>query len=234
MFIISLMLKLASICLWFACYYWFVNHALIGQVAGVMALVQVIPYLVSIFRGHTKPERTSYFIWVILEGVTVSSYIATGARTTIWTGVAYTFTAFIIFILSIKHGIGGFSPFDIICFLLAMAGIALWFSTSDALLTLYFSTGVSFIAYLPTIKKAYFFPETENTFSWAMTFCTALINVCALTNLKISMALPPVIGVCTSGTVAYLLIFHHAHNKLARRKKSPKIHTFLSHPLFAK
>lgn len=210
------------------------NHALIGHIAGVMAIVQVIPYLVSIFRGHTKPERTTYFIWLILEAVTVSSYIAVGARTTIWTGIAYTFTALIIFILSIKHGMGGFSVFDIICFLLAMGGIALWLSTNDALLTLYFSTSVSFIAYLPTIKKAYFLPETENALSWAMTFCTALVNVCALTSLKVSIALPPVIGVFTSGTVAYLLLFHHAHNKLARRKKSPKIHNFLSHPLFAK
>ena len=210
------------------------SHALIGQIAGVMAIVQVIPYLVSIFRGHTKPERTTYFIWLILEAVTVSSYIAVGARTTIWTGIAYTFTALIIFILSIKHGMGGFSVFDIICFLLAMSGIALWFSTSDALLTLYFSTFVSFIAYLPTIKKAYFLPETENTLSWTMTFCTALVNVCALTSFRVSIALPPVIGVFTSGTVAYLLLFHHAHNKLARRRKSPKIHSLLSHPLFVK
>ena len=115
-----------------------------------------------------------------------------------------------------------------------MSGIALWFSTSDALLTLYFSTFVSFIAYLPTIKKAYFLPETENTLSWTMTFCTALVNVCALTSFRVSIALPPVIGVFTSGTVAYLLLFHHAHNKLARRRKSPKIHSLLSHPLFVK
>lgn len=207
---------------------------MIGQIAGVMAIAQVIPYLVSIFRGHTKPERTTYFIWLILEGVTVSSYISTGARTTIWTGIAYTFTALIIFMLSIKYGMGGFSMFDIVCFLLAMAGIGLWLSTRDAFLTLYFGTFVSFIAYLPTIKKAYFLPETENTFSWTMTFCTALVNVCALTSFKVSLALPPVVGVFTSGTVAYLLLFHHAHNKLARRKKSPKVHAFLSHPLFAK
>jgi hypothetical protein len=201
----------------------------------MMAIVQVIPYLlISIFRGHTKPERTIYFIWLILEAVTVSSYIAAGARTTIWTGLAYTFTALIIFILSIKHGMGGFSVFDILCFVLAMAGIALWISTDNVLLALYFATFVSSIAYLPTIKKAYFLPETENALSWAMTFCTALVNVSALTTLRISIALPPIVGVFTSGTVAYLLLFHHAHNKLARRKKSPKVHAFLGHSLFAK
>jgi hypothetical protein len=212
-----------------------VNHALIGQVAGVMALVQVIPYVVSILRGHTKPERTTYFIWLILNVVTTSSYIAVGARTTIWTGIAYTFTALLIFGLSIKHGMGGFSTFDIACFLLAMTGIILWLSTRDALLTLYFGMFVSFIAYLPTIKKAYFLPETENTLSWAMTACTALVNVCALTTLRPSIALPPIIGVFTSSTVAYLLLFPVAHAKIiTHRKKHQKIHTFLGHPIFTK
>jgi hypothetical protein len=211
-----------------------VNHALIGQVAGVMALVQVIPYVVSILRGHTKPERTTYFIWLILNVVTTTSYIAVGARTTIWTGIAYTFTAFLIFGLSIKHGMGGFSTFDIVCFLLAMTGIIVWLSTKDALLTLYFGTFVSFIAYLPTIKKAYFLPETENTLSWTMTACTAVVNVCALTTLKPSFALPPIIGVFTAGTVAYLLLFPVAHAKITQRKKSHKVHMFLNHPIFTK
>lgn len=210
------------------------NHALLGQIAGVMAIIQVIPYIVSILRGHTKPERTTYFIWLILEAVSVSSYIAVGARTTFWTGIAYTFTALLIFVLSIKRGMGGFSTFDIICVLFAMTGIALWLITDSALLTVYFSMFVSFVAYLPTIKKAYFLPETENTLSWVMTFCTALINVCALTTLRPNIALPPIIGVFTSGTVAYLLLFHHAHSQLVRRKKSPKVHAFLGHSLFAR
>jgi hypothetical protein len=201
-----------------------------------MALLQVIPYVVSILRGHTKPERTTYFIWLILNVVTTTSYIALGARTTIWTGIAYSFTAFIIFALSIKYGMGGFSTFDIVCFLLAMAGISIWLITKNTLLTFYFSTFVSFIAYLPTIKKVYFLPATENTLSWVMTVCTAVVNVFALTTLRPNVALPPIIGIFTAGTVTYLLLFPVAHAKITQRnrKNTHKIHTFLNHPLFAK
>jgi hypothetical protein len=211
-----------------------VNHALIGQIAGIMAIAQVIPYVVSIFRGHTKPERMSYLIWIILEGVTTASYFAVGARTTIWTGIAYTFTAFLIFGLSIKYGMGGFSPFDILCFLLAISGVIVWVSTQNALITLYFGMFVSLIAYLPTIKKVYFFPETENTFSWTMTACTAVVNVFALTTLNPTIAIRPILGVLEAGTVSYFLLFPVAHAKIARHKKKPKIHTFLGHPLFTK
>lgn len=210
------------------------NHVLLGQIAGVMAIVQVIPYMVSIFRGHTKPERTTYFIFLMLEVIKITSYIAVGATTTIWTGIVYTCTALLIFVLSIRYGLGGFSRFDIVCFLLAMTGIAIWIMTDNALFTLYFSTLVSVVAYLPTIKKAYFMPETENTLSWVLTLCTALVNVCALTTLKLSIAFPPVVGVVTSGTVAYLLLFPVAHAKIARRKTKPRTHTLLSHPMFVK
>lgn len=210
------------------------DHVLLGRVAGVMAIVQVIPYIVSIFRGHTKPERMSYFIWVLLEGISAASYIAVGARTTIWPGVAYTLTAVLIFALSIKRGMGGFSKFDIVCLILALGGIGVWLGTNNALLTLYFSMFVGVIAYLPTIKKAYFFPETENTLSWVMTACTAMINLFALTTLAPSIALNPLLSVIEPTIVAYFLLFPVAHAKIARRKTKPKIHTFLGHPIFAR
>lgn len=210
------------------------NHALIGEVAGVLAIIQVIPYIKSIFDGHTKPERTTYLIWFIVDAVTISSYIAVGARTTIWTGLVYTFTGMLIFGLSIKRGVGGFSKFDIGCFGLAILGVVLWATTKDALLALYYSTIVSKIGYLPTIKKAYFYPETENTLSWVMTAITGMLNLFALTTLQFSIALPPISGAITPTIVAGLLLFPQAHAKLSRHHHFRRIHLLLDHPVFAK
>src|ERR1017187_6453042 len=118
------------------------NRVLIGQIAGILALLQIIPYIVSILRGNTKPERATYLIWFIIDAMTISSYIAVGARTTIWAGVAFTISKVIILGLSIKRGMGGFSKFDITCLFLALVGIIIWVSTKNALLTLYFGTVV--------------------------------------------------------------------------------------------
>src|ERR1035438_9899519 len=113
------------------------NHALIGQLAGLLAILSVIPYIVSILRGHTKPERMTYFIWFIVDAVTMSSYIVSGARTTIWIGLVFVCSGFLIFCLSFKHGMGGFSSFDIGCLILALLGVVMWIDTKDALVALY-------------------------------------------------------------------------------------------------
>jgi hypothetical protein len=208
------------------------NHAMVGQIAGLLALVQIVPYLVSIVRGHTKPERTSYLIWLIVDVICIASYISVGATTTVWTGLVFTLTGLLVFVLSIKYGIGGFSKFDISCFICALLGAVVWVSTKDAILALYFVTFVKFIGYLPTIKKAYFLPKTENTLSWTLSASACVLNLFALTSLHMHIVLPVVCCAVLQGLVAYLLLFP-ARFKHAKRRPH-KIHLFLAHPMFAK
>jgi hypothetical protein len=210
------------------------NHLLIGEIAGVLAIIQVVPYIVSIFRGHTKPERTSYFIWFMVDTVKIASYVEIGARTTIYVPLVFTFTAFIIFLLSIKYGMGGVSKFDTGCFFLAVFGIIMWMITNDALFTLYFTTTLGLVGYLPTIRKAYFLPQTENTLSWTMTAFTGTLNLLALTTLSLKIALPPACGAVTETIVAYLVLFPRNRFKFEEFEKPHKIHAFLTHPLFEK
>jgi hypothetical protein len=210
------------------------NHALIGELAGGLAMVQIIPYIVSILRGHTRPERMSYLIWLIVDVITAASYISVGARTTIWTGLVFVFTGLLVFILSIKHGIGGFSTYDVVCLLLALCGVFLWISTQDALLALCFGTAVGLVGYLPTIKKVYFFPQTENTLSWTMTAAASTLNLFALTTLTPRIALPVVCSVVPQALVAYMLLVPHARFKPINRRRPHKVHAFLAHPVFVK
>ena len=206
------------------------SHALIGQIAGVLALIQVIPYILDIFRGHTKPERMTYFIWFIVDTLSIASYIAIGARTTIWVGLVYVLTGLTIFLLSLKYGMGGYSKLDIICLVLALCGVLIWVTTSSALLALCFSTFAAKVGYLPTIKKVYFYPETENTLSWTLTAVTGVLNIFALSTLAPVIAIPPLVGAVFPTIVAYLLLFPAAHNRWLKRKTS-KVHALLSHPI---
>ncbi|HEY5139325.1 MAG TPA: hypothetical protein VIJ25_08425, partial [Methylococcales bacterium] len=209
-----------------------VNHAQIGQIAGIIAFFQIIPYVVSILRGHTKPERTSYLIWLIVDIISIASYISVGARSTIWTGLVFCLTGFLVLMLSIKHGIGGFSKFDLTCLFLALAGVAIWISSDNALVVLYFVTFVKFIGYLPTIKKTYFLPKTENTLSWSLTAFASVLNLFALTSLQPRFALPVVSTALLQVLIAYLLLFPA---RFKHTKRSPhKVHLFLAHPIFAK
>jgi hypothetical protein len=210
------------------------SPTLIGQIAGILAIAQVVPYIVSILRGHTKPERMTYFIWFIVDALAISSYIAVGARTTIWVGSVYVVTGLLIFLLSLKYGMGGFSKLDLVCLAIAAVGIVIWVTADSALLALCFSTCAGTIGYLPTIKKAYFYPETENTLSWVICSFSSTLNIFALTTLAPAISIPVILGAISSTVVAYLLLSPIAHTKLSKRRRNSKIHIILTHSVLSR
>ena len=170
------------------------NHyaELIGIVAGIIAFLNVIPYVVSIFQKKTKPSRSAYAIWLVIDVVTAASYIASGATTTIWTFLGFGLTTVIIFGLSLKYGMGGLHKLDILCMSIALLAILAWVTTKDPTLALYASLSAKLIGYIPIIKKSYLYPQTENTLAWNMTAAASLLNIVALTSLKPEIAVAPI------------------------------------------
>lgn len=191
-----------------------ITPTLLGQIAGILAVVQAIPYIVSILRGKTKPARASYAIWSVVQIISVVSYVASGATDTKWVPIALTLSAIAIFALSFKYGMGGLSKLDIGCLGIAAIAIVLWVTTNDPALAVYASLVASTIAYIPIVKKSYLLPGTENTLSWTLYAIAVLFNVCALTTLDPVIALTPIVSLLFSGTIAVLL--------LAPRKRKTK------------
>lgn len=178
---------------------------LIGQIAGALALISLIPYLVSIWKGETKPARMTYFIKAVLAIITIASYIGSGARTSIWTGLVFAFTALVIFGLSIKRGMGGTSKLDLYCLGLALIVGIVWLTTKNAALALYMSILAKTIAYIPLVRKTYLHPKTENKLSWGMAFAADVLNLFALTSLTPHISLFPIFEVMSSGVIMLLL-----------------------------
>lgn len=187
----------------------------IGQIAGVIAFLSILPYVISILRGHTKPSRSAYMIWVVVEVVTAASYIASGAITTYWTTVVFAFSAILIFLLSIKFGMGGYSKLDLICLAIAAVAVYLWITTQNPVIALYAIIVASKISYLPIIKKSWYQPETENILSWGMVAFASTLNLFALTSLELKITLLPILAAFLQGLVFILLILPMKRTGLA-------------------
>jgi len=182
-------------------------RSLIGGIAGALAFLQLIPYLVSILRGHTKPERATYAIWSLVDIIIVLSYVASGARTTIWVAVAYAVSQLLIFGLSFKYGVGGLSRLDVVCLLLAFVGAGVWAATSDPVIALYLCIVVKAIGLTPTLRKVYFRPDTESTASWVMCAAASILNMFALVSFAPNIAALPIYFLIGDSTMALLLLF---------------------------
>lgn len=183
-----------------------VSPQLIGSIAGIIAFASVIPYIASILRGHTKPSRSAYAIWIVIETLTAASYIAAGARSTMWVSIVIALSAIIVFCLSLKYGMGGTSKLDLWCLGLAAIAIVLWLTTKDPLLTLCTGIIAGKLGYIPVIKKSYLQPETENNLSWIMIASASFLNICALTSLKFEIAIVPITSFVVQIIVVTLLV----------------------------
>lgn len=178
----------------------------IGLVAAVLEIAQSIPYYISILKGNTRPQRASYGIWLAVELIGVSSYIASGATTTKWVPIISTFNSLMVFSLSLKYGMGGTSKLDFFSLGLAGLAITLWVSTDNPALAVYMSLLAGCVGYVPTIKKAYIWPKTENTLSWAMYAGATGLNILALTTSRLVIALPVLLTFLFSILLAGILL----------------------------
>ena len=61
----------------------------LGIAAGLIFAISVVPYIIDIFRGNTKPSRTAYMIWAVIQMITLTSYLASGASTTAFFSCLY-------------------------------------------------------------------------------------------------------------------------------------------------
>lgn len=190
-----------------------ITPALLGQIAGILAVIQAIPYIFSILRRKTKPARASYAIWSVVQTISVVSYIASGATDTKWVPIALTITAVTIFALSFKYGMGGLSKLDVGCLGIAAIAIILWVTTSDAGLAVYASLVASSVAYIPVLKKSFLQPGTENTLSWSIYSTAAILNVCALTTIDPVISLTPIVSLILSTTIVIFLLLPRKHIK---------------------
>ena len=182
------------------------HHAeLLGKLAAALAFVGLIPYIRSILEGKTKPNRASWLIWVASATILLFSYHSSGATTTIWLAAAYALIPAIIFLLSIKYGVGGYTKLDVICMAGALIGLMLWVLTDNPVVALYVNIAIDALGFMPTIKKAYLQPGTENTTGWFIGgMLAASLNVLALTTWELKIALYPIFLLIANTTVAVL------------------------------
>ncbi len=170
----------------------------------ILPLYSPLIYTKAILRGDAKPHRTTRLVLLVVACLTTLSLLAQGDRVALWLSIVSTFQAITIFILSIKHGMGGWSKNDIACLFFALTGIIAWKTTSNPTLALYFGIGADIIGMTPTLFKTYRHPETEIWTFFGIDAISGLLNIFALTSWTLEAAVYPFYIVVINLLVALL------------------------------
>ena len=167
--------------------------AVLGLVAGIIALLAYVVYVVSIIRGKTKPNRATWWIWAFMGLVVGISYYASGAVNTIWVPFVEFIGPLSIALLSIKYGEGGLdNKTDLVCLFGAIFSILLWIVFNNPVVALVTNLVVDSFAIIPTIKKSYLRPEGESFWGWFGTGLADSLNMFAVERFTFAILLYPI------------------------------------------
>ncbi len=169
------------------------TKAVLGIIAGIIAFLAYIVYVVSILRGKTKPNRATWWIWAFMGLVVGLSYYASGAQNTIWVPLVEFIGPLFIALLSIKYGEGGLKEkTDLICLFGATFSIILWIIFNNPVVALVASLVVNSFAIIPTIKKSYLRPEGEDFWAWFVTSLADSLNMFAVERFTFAILVYPI------------------------------------------
>jgi hypothetical protein len=146
----------------------------------------------AIVRKRTRPSVASWWIWTAVGGCLCASYFAAGARASIWTPLSYAIGPLVTAVLALRYGERSFSRFDRGCLAVAALSILLWMCTGSPLLALGLNIGVDALGALPTLRKSWHDPGSEDRLAWGLFLFGNSLNLFAVTSWSFASASYPI------------------------------------------
>jgi hypothetical protein len=161
-------------------------------IAGIIIVASAIPYAIDTFKGKTRPNVVTWFTWTLLNAINATAAYADGAmQTAIFASAATIATGTIVTGGLIRNGIKKYTPFDVICQVLALIGIFLWLITSNPVLAIVFVLVADVIAVLPTVRHAWLKPFEETWQTFAISMVGSGITLVAIASYTfVALAIP--------------------------------------------
>lgn len=165
--------------------------AVLGIAAPLVNFIALFPYLKDIFRHKTKPERATWWIWLVLIVIALFAQIAAGATWSLGFTIGNVFAIGIIAFLSIPYGYGRFSKRDVISLLIAGVGVILSLLTNSPLAALIAVVIADAAGYWLTLAKSWKSPYSETLVSWKLSTVAALLSALSVGALHYTKLLYP-------------------------------------------
>lgn len=176
----------------------------LGVISGMFLISGYAPYIYEVIKKKTIPNRASWFIWALSTTIILFGVHETGTNEAIWVPVADALGCIGIFLLSLRLGVGGWSPTDRVSLAICVASLIILFFTRDAFVALLMNLGIYVSGYIPTIRKALKDPSSESMVAWSLFFIGVLLNLVTVafgTDTGVAVWLYPIVLVLTVGTL---------------------------------
>lgn len=153
------------------------QHALVLASVAI-SLTGGIAYIRTTLAGITKPNRISWGLWTLAPLIGTGAALASGADP--WATVRIFLAGFIpllVFFASFfnKQSYWKLTTFDFLCGAWSLAALVAWLLADAPVTAILFAALGDGFAAVPTIRKAWKYPETENGFNYLTSLVSVLI-----------------------------------------------------------
>jgi hypothetical protein len=171
------------------------NFIIVGTLIGAAGS---LAYLINTVKGKVKPNRVSFLLWSIAPLIAFFAQIQQGVGLAAFMTFSTGFLPLTVFIASFvnKQAEWKLTRFDLLCGILSFVGLALWMITRVGNVAIFFSIVADGLAAIPTIVKAYHYPDTELAWPWIATVFGVILTLLTLTTLNFA----------NSGFILYILV----------------------------
>jgi hypothetical protein len=135
-------------------------------------------YMRDTLSGTTKPNRVTFLIWAIAPLTAAAASFSSGVTWAVLPVFISGFIPLLILIASFtnKHAYWKLGFFDYVCGIFALLALLLWAITKDPDIAIVFAILSDAFAVLPTLRKAWKYPETETAIAYIAGLFTALTS----------------------------------------------------------
>jgi hypothetical protein len=147
-------------------------------------LVSALIYAYSVIRGRTRPNRVTWFILSFAPLLAFGGMLAQGVtfRESVFT--LQTAIGPVIVVISTffaKQPKWRITQFDLFCGALSIIGFILAYTMRQGDIAILFGVIADGLAFLPTLVKAFKYPETENPAPFIVGIAAAVIAIAIVT-----------------------------------------------------
>ena len=140
-------------------------------------------YLRDTLAGKTKPNRVSWSLWALAPLISLGA--AFDANADVWASIRVLVGGIVpavIFLASFinKNSYWRLGRFDWFCGGLSLAALVFWQLADSPLVAVLLATAANTLATIPTLVKAWNYPETESRLIFITSFTSAILIIPAI------------------------------------------------------
>ena len=182
----------------------------LGVVAGVIGVADMIPYVRDTLRGSTRPHRGTWLIWGALAVVVCFSQRADGASWSLIMAATGAVLNSLVFMLSIRRGVGGVTAVELVMTAVAGGGVVGWLVADEPVVATACVVAADLIGAAMMAPKTHRDPGSETLVTFAFASLGGAVAAGAVGSGQLSLLLYPVYYCVINGAMAVLILHRRA------------------------